>query len=230
MIPSLKNLDIEIVAQRYLDVKTICNYYPPVEKDRVDVFLEHLAGIPDLDYEAEGIVDRINSLQKKFRRDLEQTLAERGLTWAEWKVLGSLWHARDEIPHCSSPGELAAELELSSGAMTSRIDKLERAGLVSRRPDPDDRRGVKVELTEAGSRAWLESTNAQAIKEARVAAALTKRQQRELNALLRRLMLVFEQRSQTGVAPKSDPGQSPHEADEAAAADDAVGVRADAAA
>jgi DNA-binding MarR family transcriptional regulator len=186
-----------------------------MERDRIDVFLEQLEGIPDLDYEVEGIVDRINSLQKKFRRDLEQTLAEHGLTWAEWKVLGSLWHANNDTPHCSSPGELAAELELSSGAMTSRIDKLERAGFVSRRPDPDDRRGVKVELTEAGSRAWLESTNAQAIKEVRVAAALTKRQQRELNALLRRLMLVFERSER---------------ADEAAAADDAVGVRADAAA
>jgi DNA-binding MarR family transcriptional regulator len=185
-----------------------------VEKDRVDLFLEHLEGIPDLDYEAEGIVDRINSLQKKFRRELEQTLAEHALTWGEWRVLGNLWHSKNEIPHCSSPGELAAELELSSGAMTSRLDKLERAGLVRRRPDPADRRGVKVELTEAGSRAWLESTNAQAIKEARVAAALTKRQQRELNGLLRRLMLEFER------------SERPHEA---AAADQALGVRSDAA-
>ena len=186
-----------------------------MERDRIDVFLEHLEGIPDLEYEVEGIVDRINSLQKKFRRELEQTLAEHGLSWGEWKVLGSLWHSHNDVPHCSSPGELCDELELSSGAMTSRIDKLERAGLARRRPDPDDRRGVKVELTDAGSRAWLESTSAQAIKEARVAAALTKRQQRELNALLRKLMLEFERSER---------------AREGAAADDALGVRRDAAA
>ena len=204
MIASLKNLDIEIVSPESLDVKTIRKYYAPVEKDRIDLFLERLEGIPDLDYEAEGIVDRINSLHRRFRRDLEQTLAEHGLTWGEWKVLGSLWHAHNDVPHCSSPGELAGELELSSGAMTSRLDKLERAGLVRRRPDPADRRGVKVELTEAGSRAWLESTNAQAIKESRVAAALTKSQQRELNDLLRRLMLVFERSERAGDAPAAD--------------------------
>jgi len=186
-----------------------------VEKDRIDVFLEHLEGIPDLEYEVEGIVDRINSLQKKFRRDLEQTLAEHGLTWGEWKVLGSLWRSTNDVPHCSSPGELAAELELSSGAMTSRLDKLERAGLVLRRPDPADRRGVKVELTEAGSRAWLESTNAQAIKEARVARALTQAEQRQLNVLLRKLMLEFE---------------SSERLREAAAAEQPLGERADAAA
>src|SRR5579862_456692 len=201
-----------------------------MDRDRIDHFLEHLVGIPDLDYEVEGIVDRINSLQKKVRRELEQTLAEHGLTWAEWKVLGSLWHAHNEIPHCSSPGELAAELELSSGAMTSRIDKLERAGLVRRRPDPDDRRGVKVELTDAGSRAWLESTNAQAIKEARVARALTKAEQEQLNTLLRKLMVEFEREEETGARPRSGTVQSPEATQEAAAADDALGVRADAAA
>jgi DNA-binding MarR family transcriptional regulator len=163
-----------------------------MKKDRIDIFLDHLEGIPDLDYDVEGIVDRINSLQRKFRRDLELTLAEHDLSWGEWKVLGSLWHTREGIPQCSSPGELAAELELSSGAMTNRLDRLEKAGLVRRRPDPDDRRGVKVQLTEAGGKAWLESTNAQARKEALVAAALSKREQVQLNGLLRKLMLEFE--------------------------------------
>ena len=161
-----------------------------MQKDHVDRFLEQLEGIPDLDYEVEGIVDRINGLMKRFRRDLELTLAEHALSWADWKVLGSLWHGGSD--HCCSPGELCAELELSSGAMTSRLDRLERAGLVRRKPDPDDRRGIKVELTAAGSDAWLESTNAQARKEALVAGALSKREQVQLNSLLRKLMLEFE--------------------------------------
>ena len=161
-----------------------------MQKDHVDRFLDQLEGIPDLDYDVEGIVDRINGLMKRFRRDLELTLAEHGLSWADWKVLGSLWH--DSKDHSCSPGELCAELELSSGAMTSRLDRLERAGLVRRKPDPDDRRGIKVELTPAGSQAWLESTNAQARKEALVAGALTKDEQVQLNSLLRKLMLEFE--------------------------------------
>jgi len=47
-----------------------------MDKDRIDIFLDHLEGIPDLDYDVEGIVDRINSLQRKFRRELEQTLVD----------------------------------------------------------------------------------------------------------------------------------------------------------
>jgi DNA-binding MarR family transcriptional regulator len=159
------------------------------QRDHIDAFLDRLEGIPGLDYEVEGIVDRINSLQKRFRHALEETLGEYGLTWGEWKVLGSL--ILDE-GGCCSPGDLSSELELSSGAMTNRLDKLEQAGLIRRAPDPDDRRGVKIELTDAGRRAWTDSTSAQAQKEALVAAALSKQEQANLNVLLRKLMLSFE--------------------------------------
>ena len=158
-----------------------------VQRDKIDAFLERLEGIPGLDYEVEGIVDRINSLQRRFRHAHEETLRAWDLTWGEWKVLGSLRHG-----DCSSPGELSSELELSSGAMTNRLDRLEEAGLVRRVPDPEDRRGVKIELTADGERAWTESTAAQAQKEIHVASALNKREQLQLNALLRKLMLEFE--------------------------------------
>jgi DNA-binding MarR family transcriptional regulator len=94
-------------------------------------------------------------------------------------------------------GDLAKRADLSSGAMTNRLDRLEEAGLVKRVPDPDDRRGVLVELTEAGSKAWNDSVSAQAVKESLIAAALDKSEKRELNALLRRLMLEFERREQS---------------------------------
>ena|SRR5438132_5334292 len=158
-----------------------------LQRDKIDAFLDRLEGIPGLDYEVEGIVDRINSLQRRFRHAHEETLRAWDLTWGEWKVLGSLRHGT-----CDSPGGLCSELELSSGAMTNRLDKLEQAGLVRRVPDPQDRRGVKLELTEAGERVWTESTSAQAQKEILVASALTKREQTQLNALLRKLMLEFE--------------------------------------
>ena len=160
-----------------------------LHRDRIDGFLERLDGIPGLDYEVEGIVDRINSLKTKFRKALEETLSEHGLTWPEWKVLGSLVLGEGD---CDSPGELAKGLEISSGAMTNRLDRLEQDGYIRRAPDPDDRRGVKIELTEAGHRAWTESTSAQARKEALVASALTKNEQVQLNKLLRKLMLEFE--------------------------------------
>ena len=158
-----------------------------LRRDKIDLFLERLEGIPGLDYEVEGIVDRINSLQRRFRLDHEETLRAWDLTWGEWKVLTSLHHGSTH-----SPSALCDELELSSGAMTNRLDRLEEAGLIRRVPDPSDRRAVKLELTADGERVWTESTSAQARKEALVASALTKREQTQLNSLLRKLMLEFE--------------------------------------
>jgi DNA-binding MarR family transcriptional regulator len=159
-------------------------------RDHVDSCLEQCVGIPDLDLDVEGIVERIQGLDKRLRRSMEETLEEHGLSLGEWKVLGTL--RRSERPRMSTPGELSSQLELSSGAMTNRLDRLEAAGLIRRLPDPDDRRGVLIELTDDGDQAWLESTSAQAVREAFVAGALTKTEQHELNALLRKLMLAFD--------------------------------------
>ena len=76
--------------------------------------------------------------------------------------------------------------------MTNRLDRLEKAGLVKRLPDPDDRRGVLVELTDAGEEKWVSTAKVQAGYENLIGAALNKREKEQLNALLRRLMVEFE--------------------------------------
>ena len=163
-----------------------------IRKDHVDRFLESIHNeLPHLDLAVEGIVDRINGLSRRIKRMMEGTLTERSLTWDEWKVLGLLRQSSESYRR--SPGYLAVHAELSSGAMTNRLDRLEEAGLIRRLPDPGDRRGIQVELTESGVRAYDESTAAQAAKEALVASALSAKEKDELNALLRRLMLVAEQ-------------------------------------
>jgi DNA-binding MarR family transcriptional regulator len=162
-----------------------------VPRDHVDRFLDQIREeLPDLDLAVEGIVDRINGLSRRIKRMMDETLTERSLTWGEWKVLGLL---RRSPEGRRSPGYLAVHAELSSGAMTNRLDRLEQAGLIRRLPDPSDRRGIQVELTEAGIDAYSESTAAQAAKEALIASALNAREKDELNNLLRRLMLVAEQ-------------------------------------
>ncbi len=161
------------------------------QQDHIDRFLESIRDeLPDLDLTVEGIVDRINGLSRRIKRMMDETLNERSLTWGEWKVLGIL---RRSPEYRRSPGYLAVHAELSSGAMTNRLDNLEKAGLIRRLPDPNDRRGVLVELTTAGAEAYNESTAAQAAKEALIASALTAKEKDELNNLLRRLMLVAEQ-------------------------------------
>ena len=170
-----------------VDVKTETEI---AARDHVDKRLEELGDdLPDLDLDVEGIVERIQGLEKRFRQAMEDTLEDHGLNYGEWRVLCNLHSSHDRT---RTPGELSAKLELSSGAMTNRIDRLEADGLVRRHRDPDDRRGVRVELTEAGNSAWVESTNTQAIKEKLIAGALTKAEQHQLNTLLRKLMLSFD--------------------------------------
>jgi DNA-binding MarR family transcriptional regulator len=166
-----------------------------VPDDHVDRFLERLASLPqevEIDLEVEGIIDRIGGLNRRIKRGMQTVVAEHGLTLEDWHVLSHLRVGPEG--NRSSPGELAASLELSSGATTSRLDRLEEAGLVRRLPDPDDRRAVVVELTEEGVRRWDTAASDAGRREAFLASALTKAEQRQLNGLLRKLMLAFEER------------------------------------
>jgi DNA-binding MarR family transcriptional regulator len=174
---------------------------PECDHDHIDRLLERLEPLRhvDIDLDVEAIVDRIASINKRIKRGMEATLAQYGLTHPDFQVLGTLRLWRSD--HRSSPGELAADMELSSGAMTSRLDRLEEAGYVRRLRDPDDRRGVVVELTEEGKRAWDEAASVQGRREAFFASTLTKAEQQQLNALLRKLMLAFETRESAQPEP-----------------------------
>jgi len=166
------------------------------KRDHVDRLVRRVESLTDVDIdpEVEAIVDRIAGINKRIKRAMEATLAEHDLTHPDWQVLCSL---RLRLPdHRSSPGELAADLELSSGAMTSRLDRLEQLGHVRRLPAPGDRRGVIVELTDEGRDAWDRAASIQGRREAFFASALTHDEQKQLNTLLRKLMVAFEEREQ----------------------------------
>jgi DNA-binding MarR family transcriptional regulator len=174
------------------------------KQDHIDRFLKRLEPLTDvdIDLEVEALVDRIGGINRRIKRGMEATLAEHDLTHPDWQVLTAL---RLRIPdHRSSPGALAADLELSSGAMTSRLDRLEQMGFVTRLPAPGDRRAVVVELTEEGRKAWDKAASIQGRREVFFASALTKDEQRQLNTLLRKLMLAFEahERDDGTVSPK----------------------------
>jgi DNA-binding MarR family transcriptional regulator len=160
------------------------------ERDQVDEFLEqdYVRDIPNLDLEVEGIVHRVSKIYKLLDRLFDQTLAEHGLTRVDSKILSAL----SRKTHARSAGNLAEIAELSSGAMTNRLDRLEDAGLVRRLRDPSDRRGVLVELTPKGRRAYREASGAEAAKEALIASALTKKEKDQLNTLLRRFLLELD--------------------------------------
>jgi DNA-binding MarR family transcriptional regulator len=172
-------------------------YAPVAEQDHIDRFLERFGErLPVMDLVVEGIVDRIGGLNRRLHREMDETLDQFGLNSGEWKVLGALW--RTGAPHRLSPGQLAKVEELSTGAMTNRLDRLEEAGHVRRLPDPKDRRAVQIELTEKGKKTWEKAVMAQAKKEALIASALTEREKELLTNLLRKLMLAYEKREAGG--------------------------------
>jgi DNA-binding MarR family transcriptional regulator len=163
------------------------------QRDHVDRFLDTINfAFPDLDLEVEGIVDRIGGISRRLNRTLDETLGEFGLDTMEYRVLSSLSQGGE--PFRSTPGRLAQRMDLSSGAVTNRLDRMEEAGLIRRLPDPGDRRKVVVELTDHGRETYRSAVGVQAQKEALVAAALNEREKAQLNGLLRQLMIEFERR------------------------------------
>jgi DNA-binding MarR family transcriptional regulator len=172
------------------------------ERDRLDdMLLVWAREIPNLDPLTEGIVERIQFLNKRFGDSMDATLQEFGLDARSYHLLGKLRSYGP--PYHRSPGQLADDMHLSSGAMTNRLDRMEEAGLIRRLPDPNDRRGTLVEPTEAGHAAWNTTVGAQAIREKLVADTLTEVEREELHRLLRKLMQAFPAKAHWAEAPIS---------------------------
>jgi DNA-binding MarR family transcriptional regulator len=161
------------------------------EQDSVGRWLDEIVGeLPHIDLDVEAAVQRIHKLNRHIDRRMKETLAEFNLSHGEWGILARL--SLSGPPYRSSPGQLSEKEGLSSGAMTNRLDQLEKAGLVRRLPDPDDRRALQVELTDKGHKLWLKAVDAQAAREAALTAVLDKRELEQLNALLRKVLVGLE--------------------------------------
>jgi DNA-binding MarR family transcriptional regulator len=130
---------------------------------------------------------------------LERVFAEHGLSRGSWDVLASL--RRVGPPYRRSPTELYQSLMRTSGAMTNRLQRLERAGLIRRLEAPDDRRSVLVELTAKGRRLVDEIAAEHLANERVLLASLTVAEQTQLADLLRKLLLAFE-REQPAPPPR----------------------------
>jgi DNA-binding MarR family transcriptional regulator len=145
---------------------------------------------PDLDTSPIGMVARVGRLARYFDHGLERVFAEHGLRRESWDALASL--RRIGPPFRLSPTDLYRGLMRSSGAMTNRLHRLERDGLIRRVPDPADGRGLLVELTEQGLRLVDKVASAHLDNEREMLAALTPAEQGRFVQLLRKLLLSFE--------------------------------------
>jgi DNA-binding MarR family transcriptional regulator len=171
-----------------------------MEADHVDRILEQWAQErPDLDVSPIGVIGRISRASRRLEQALARNFARFGLTNATYDVLASLRRAGP--PYRLTPTQLYSSLMISSGTATNRVDQLERAGLVTRLPDPSDRRGVLVELTPRGRELVDRVAEAHAATEHRLVSVLTEEEKDCLTAALRNLLLSLE-RDDDGARPK----------------------------
>lgn len=142
---------------------------------------------PEFDLLPMEILGRMAELAQIVGRDhLEPLFAEFGLQRGEFDVLATL--RRSGKPFALTPTALYEATMVSSGGMTNRLDRLERAGLVERRPNPNDRRGTIVALSDRGLELIDRAVEAHLENEHRVLSGLNAEEKQQLNTLLAKLL------------------------------------------
>jgi DNA-binding MarR family transcriptional regulator len=156
--------------------------------DRADIAIEQWARErPDLPPLPMAVLGRLlEAAERVMGNHLSPVFAGAGLQHGEFDVLSTL--RRSGEPYMLSPTRLYESLMISSGGMTNRLDRLERAGLIERRPDPNDRRGKLIALTAAGRRVIDETITRHVANEEKLLSVLTSAEQEKLNALLKKLI------------------------------------------
>ncbi len=162
-----------------------------MKNDPVDEILEQWSEErPELETASLGVVIRVMNLYKTFHRQATLALDELGLELFEYDVLSAL--RRQGKPFALAATALAKETDLSSGAMTNRVDKLEDRGLVRRAPDENDRRGVIVSLTPKGERAIDAAIQRRLDVADDSLSGITKKERKQLATLLRKVRSTLE--------------------------------------
>jgi DNA-binding MarR family transcriptional regulator len=170
----------------YLDVKILSR-----DTDSIDRVRAQWKGArPDLDTRPMEIVGRILRIEFIAGARIRRVLQRHGIDWGGFDVLATL--RRSGAQYRMTPTGLYRELVLSSGAMTNRLDVLERAGLVERQPDPNDRRGTLIELTKEGKAVLDRALEAHLQAEAQMVAHLPRDEQKCLADLLKKLLIEME--------------------------------------
>jgi DNA-binding MarR family transcriptional regulator len=155
--------------------------------DAVDEFIaQWRRERPDLALDAMATVGRLGRVAGIGERVIEANLRRHGLRLGEFDVLAAL--RRMGAPHVAAPSRLTRMLMLSPAAMTNRLDRLEQAGLIERRPAPDDRRSTPVALTDAGFAAVDAAVTDHVALEQEILSALSPDQRRALDDALRVLL------------------------------------------
>ncbi|MDX0551937.1 MarR family transcriptional regulator [Sinorhizobium medicae] len=146
--------------------------------------------LPDLDTEAMAIFGRAKRLSNLIGPSIDATFAAFGLDRGEFDVIATL--RRSGPPYRLTPTELYTSLMLSSGGLTHRLDRLEKAGLIRREKAPRDGRSVHVVLTQEGAARAEQAFRADMANERRFLEPLDAQERQMLAGLLRKLIAGIE--------------------------------------
>lgn len=133
------------------------------------------------------LLGRLGEAALVIARDrINPVFATFGLQPGEFDVLATL--RRSGAPYALTPTDLYEAAMISSGSMTNRIDRLEKAGLVERRPNPADKRGTLVALTDEGLATIDRAIEAHIANQHMIVRGLSAQEQDQLSGLLAKLL------------------------------------------
>jgi DNA-binding MarR family transcriptional regulator len=181
-------LDVKILDAQYSGKVSASVTSSSDEVDRIVAAWERER--PDLDVAPLHVLSRISRLARHLDLARSAAFAEHGLELWEFDVLSAL--RRSGKPYQLSPGQLVAQTLVTSGTMTNRVDRLAARGFVERSPDPSDRRGVIVALTESGREVVDAALEDLLARERTLLARISDKDRRVLATLLRGLLEPFD--------------------------------------
>ena len=180
-----------------------------MKKGAVDLMIEQWTRErPDLDSSSLGVLARVSRLARVAEENANKVLNQFGLSDVEFHLLAAIRTTPDYRP---SPRDLLGPLMVSSAGLTNRIDRLEKAGLVERLANPNDRRGVLLQLTERGREVVDRVTTDYLANQNRILdEALDEGEREALSQLLRKLLRsLVEAREGTAAETATTPALKP---------------------
>ena len=162
---------------------------PPVPDDMLDPVEERrrqwARQLSDVDTSGMAILGRARWITLRARPAIETVFAQHGLDTGEFDVLSTLLRAGP--PHRLRPTELFQQLMISSGGLTDRLARLEKAGFITRQPSEADARSLLVQLTPAGHSCTEAAFRADMTVEAELLGGLNAGERDQLANLLAKL-------------------------------------------
>ncbi|MCA0420794.1 MAG: MarR family transcriptional regulator [Proteobacteria bacterium] len=146
--------------------------------------------LPDLDTTPTAILGRAYRLSNLVRPSIEETFAGFGLDRGEFDVISTL--RRSGPPYRLAPTALYRSLMITSGGLTHRLGRLEKAGLVRREKSAEDGRSLLVVLTELGCQRAEDALRADMASEAQFLASMDPAKRTALAELLGELLATLE--------------------------------------